>query len=67
MAKVKVKQDSTIKYVFIITLTIGILIIGFKEASKSSFTSINNDSNSLNEKYEEVTSKGGLDLLTLPA
>lgn len=64
MAKVKVKQDSTIKYVFIITLTIGILIIGFKEASKSSFTSINNDSNSLNEKYEEVTSKGGYDKLS---
>ena len=62
MANVKVQKNSTIKYLLIITITIGILIIGFKNKTLS--YNVNSDSNSLKEKYEEVTSKGGYDKLS---
>jgi hypothetical protein len=66
MANVKVKQNSPMKYVFLITIIIGILIIGYKNTSvnKSSSNFENSDSNGLNEKYEDVTSKGGYDKLS---
>jgi hypothetical protein len=63
MAKVKVKQSSPFKNIFIIAISVVILYLGFI-AIKPFVNSSSSDSNSQNKKYEEVLSKGGYNKLS---